>query len=290
MDGGAAGGGGTGRSALTSRRLAEQPVQDARRDDAPVLGRRADVVDRVELGGERLGGAVGGLRRRRRALEDAPRSRAARIGVGRHRPERHADVAPDAARRPSRQASAMHDLADRLRPPRADLAEARPRGRRAAGSGCAAAARRARARSAGRPARSRVAGDDRARRAAPPSTNSASTASRTGSVSPAGEALATLPPIVPRFWIWAAPIVAAASTSAGQVLAAQRRAADLRVGRQRARARARRRRARSRAARRAATGRAIRVRRLGPSSPVSWTIRSVPPAIGRQAAPSASSA
>src|SRR3954470_24062994 len=44
----------------------------------------------------------------------------------------------------------------------------------------------------------------------------ASLARRIGSVSPAGEALATLPPIVPRFWIWAAPIVAAASTSAGR--------------------------------------------------------------------------
>ena len=35
-------------------------------------------------------------------------------------------------------------------------------------------------------------------------------------MSPAGEALAMLPPSVPRFWIWAAPIVAAASTSAGR--------------------------------------------------------------------------
>ena len=34
-------------------------------------------------------------------------------------------------------------------------------------------------------------------------------------MSPAGEAFAMLPPSVPRFWIWAAPIVAAASTSAG---------------------------------------------------------------------------
>ena len=44
----------------------------------------------------------------------------------------------------------------------------------------------------------------------------ASSASSTGSVSPAGEAFITLPPIVPRFWICAAPIVAAASTSAGR--------------------------------------------------------------------------
>ena len=33
--------------------------------------------------------------------------------------------------------------------------------------------------------------------------------------SPAGDAFAMFPPSVPRFWIWAAPIVAAASTSAG---------------------------------------------------------------------------
>ena len=42
-------------------------------------------------------------------------------------------------------------------------------------------------------------------------------ASRTGSVSPAGEALITLPPRVPRFWICAAPMVAAASDEGGQV-------------------------------------------------------------------------
>jgi hypothetical protein len=51
--------------------------------------------------------------------------------------------------------------------------------------------------------------------AAEPRTISAPIASSTGSVSPAGEALITLPPIVPRFWICTAPIVAAASTSAG---------------------------------------------------------------------------
>jgi hypothetical protein len=49
-----------------------------------------------------------------------------------------------------------------------------------------------------------------------PSTSSASVASRMGSVSPAGDALAALPPSVPRFWIWAAPMVAAASASAGR--------------------------------------------------------------------------
>ena len=51
--------------------------------------------------------------------------------------------------------------------------------------------------------------------AGPPTTSAASSASSTGSVSPAGDAFITLPPIVPRFWICAAPIVAAAATSAG---------------------------------------------------------------------------
>ncbi len=35
-------------------------------------------------------------------------------------------------------------------------------------------------------------------------------------MSPAGEALTTFPPIVPRFWICAAPMVAAASAKAGR--------------------------------------------------------------------------
>ena len=49
-----------------------------------------------------------------------------------------------------------------------------------------------------------------------PSTSSASAASRIGSVSPAGEALAALPPNVPWFWICAAPMVAAASAREGR--------------------------------------------------------------------------
>ena len=53
-------------------------------------------------------------------------------------------------------------------------------------------------------------------------------------MSPAGEALAMLPPSVPRFWICAAPIVAAASARAGQELGDRARAADLGVGGQRA--------------------------------------------------------
>ena len=61
---------------------------------------------------------------------------------------------------------------------------------------------------------------------AEPATSSASIASSTGSVSPAGEAFATLPPSVPRFWICAAPMVAAAATSAGTC---SRQIADRRI-------------------------------------------------------------
>ena len=53
-------------------------------------------------------------------------------------------------------------------------------------------------------------------------------------MSPAGEALTTLPPIVPRFWIWAAPIVAAHRPAPAACSRAAVRAADLRVRRQRA--------------------------------------------------------
>ena len=52
--------------------------------------------------------------------------------------------------------------------------------------------------------------------AAEPSTISAPQANRIERVTGRGDALATFPPIVPRFWIWAAPIVVAASTSAGR--------------------------------------------------------------------------
>src|SRR5476649_580704 len=43
----------------------------------------------------------------------------------------------------------------------------------------------------------------------------ASAAASTGSVSPAGDALATLPPRVPRFWIWTPPTSRAAAASIG---------------------------------------------------------------------------
>ncbi len=44
----------------------------------------------------------------------------------------------------------------------------------------------------------------------------ASVARSIGRVSPAGEAFAMLPPIVPRFWTWAAPITDAASARTGR--------------------------------------------------------------------------
>ena len=158
---------------------------------------------------------------------------AARIGRRGDRPERDPDVAPRAARRSSPPRERHDDLADRLGPPRADLAEAHLAAGRRAGSGRGAPARRARARSAGRPARSRrrrpsaPRGADRrrARRRAPAAPAACRRPARR---SP------TLPPSVPRFWIWAAPIVAAASTSAGRCSRQMRRAADVRVGRQRA--------------------------------------------------------
>ena len=60
--------------------------------------RRYSAVERTssigcELAGERLRGAVGGLRRRRAALEDGL-GRAARIGVAATDPSASADVAP----------------------------------------------------------------------------------------------------------------------------------------------------------------------------------------------------
>ena len=96
-----------------------------------------------------------------------------------------------------------------------------------------------------------------------------------------------MPPIVPRFWIWAAPIVAAASTSAGSVLGAERRSTDLRVGREGAehqrpvadRDPAQLVDSRHRSSTRSGGG---------PISPVIWTSRSVPPASGRWRPPAAS--
>ena len=194
--------------------VAQQAVQDARRDHAPVVGGRADVVDR------------GRARRRASRRRDPPppasaarprgraRWRVARIGV--------AATEPSATRTSSQpceprscQASAMHDLGDRLRAPRADLAEAHLAARAAAGIGPGGSARPARGRSSGMRGRS-PSPRSRARRAA----------RRRGSPRRprAGSAACRRPATrsrccrraCPRFWICAAPIVAAASTSAGR--------------------------------------------------------------------------
>src|ERR1700730_13712945 len=61
-------------------------------------------------------------------------------------------------------------------------------------------------------------------------TTTASATARTGSVSPAGEALATLPPIVPRFWICTPPISRAAAGGEGKPLREQGGAEDVPVG------------------------------------------------------------
>ena len=68
---------------------------------------------------------------------------------------------------------------------------------------------------------------------APPTTISASSASRTGRLSPAGDAVAMFPPSVPRFWIWAAPTSAAISARTGACSDDERAVAQLGVRRAR---------------------------------------------------------
>ena len=98
-------------------------------------------------------------------------------------------------------------------------------------------------------------------------------------MSPAGEAFAMLPPSVPRFWIWAAPIVPAASTSAGRC---SRHRADRRMSVYVVSAPSVRP-SPSAAMPRSSSSRHRSTVRAGgsPSSPVSATSRSVPPATGR---------
>ena len=130
----------------------------------------------------------------------------------RHGPQRDPHVPPRVRPAPRRR---DHDLGDRLRPPRARPSGTAARGRPRAGSGPGPAARPGCAAVRRYAGQNSAAGTSRSP-AAPPTTRTASSASSTGSVSPAGEAFITLPPIVPRCWICAAPIVAAASTSAGR--------------------------------------------------------------------------
>ncbi len=104
-------------------------------------------------------------------------------------------------------------------------------------------------------------------------------------MSPAGEALAMLPPSVPRFWIWAAPMVAAASTRAGRC---SRQSAERRISVYVVRAPRTRPSASSEIPRSASIRDRSSIRSgTGPSSPVIATMMSVPPAIGR-VAPAAS--
>ena len=207
----------------------------------------------------------------------------ARIGVAATEPSatRTSRHTPPSAR----QESGHHDLRDRLGAARADLPEADLAAMRQRDAHpqheLVVAARSC----FGTPARSLAATVRSPARL--PSTISASVASSTGSVSPAGEALTMLPPIVPRFWICAAPIVAAASHQRRQVLSAQvasggypctSSARPGRGGRHRSSM------PRSSSSRHRSSTRSGG----GPSSPVIWTMRSVPPAIGRQPSPPAS--
>ncbi len=123
------GGSGGGRSAVTTRRPRGPGDGGRGRPRAAVLRGRAHVVDRLELAGQGLRRPIGGLRRRRPALED---------GLGRarpdrrrgHRAERQADVRPGSRGPAIAVAEGHDDLADRLGAPRADLAKARlPAGR-----------------------------------------------------------------------------------------------------------------------------------------------------------------
>ena len=84
-------------------------MEDARGDDPAVLGGRADVVDRMQLGGQRLGGPVGRLGRRRAALEGGLRGRA-RIGVAATDPSASRTSVQGEAGLPSRQPSATTTL------------------------------------------------------------------------------------------------------------------------------------------------------------------------------------
>ena len=91
--------------------------------------RRYSAVERtssigLQLGGERLGRQVGGLRRRRPALEGGLRG-ASPDRRGGHGPERQPDVRPGRRRIAAvAPAEGDDDLADRLGAPRPDLAEA----------------------------------------------------------------------------------------------------------------------------------------------------------------------
>ena len=202
-------------SAITSRR--RRGGAGAARGPRPCAGSRRSSGRRRSGGARRPASRRRG--RRSRGVGAAPSRTAsvaaARIGVAATEPSATRTSDHPAARPCSRQASAMTtlEIAWARRVPTFRKRTSRPpasgmRTRRMSSSGASAVC------AVGDPEVGSPATTRSPR--APPTTISASVASRTGSVSPAGEALAMLPPSVPRFWIWAAPIVAAASTSAGR--------------------------------------------------------------------------
>ena len=257
------------------QRVGEHAPDDPAGGLAAVRGGGSDVVDRLDGRAQRVDGGIDATRGRAAGPRARPRPRATRIGVAATDPSAirtscHVSVPRHAA------ATTTFEIACARRVPtfRNRCSRSVPsmiRIRTSSSSG-----------PCGRPAvrGPEVGGGDLAlaglRR---PRTSVASSASSTGSMSPAGEAFITLPPIVPRFWICAAPIVAAASTSAGRcsrqigerrmsvyVVSAPSSTNSPRIAIPRSSSTCHRSMTRSGG---------------GPSSPVSWTSRSVPPAIGR---------
>ena len=232
------------RGASPAARLADDPVEDPRRRRADGTrrssGRRRWVPD---LAGQRLrggGSAVSGVGGRPSRAASG-RARADRRGRPRSR-------APPGRRATSRRPATRHghhDLADRLGAARADLAEAHlavgderdpdPEDQLVVGERGLAIA--------GPEVGGRIVRSPRSE----PTTMTASAASSTGSVSPAGDALAMLPPSVPRFWIWAGADRGGGLDQRRDVLAARGRSGGSPCTSSGRRARARRRRWRCRA-------------------------------------------
>ena len=226
-------------------------MQDAGGHCPPVVGGGAHVVDRLDLVPQRVRRACRPSRLVGAAPSRAASVRGARIGVAATEPSasrtsRHVALGPGC------QASAMTtlEIACARRVPtlrkRTDVA-----GQREADAQ-EQLVRRERRLPVGRP---EFGGrHDALAGARCPSTSSASAASRIGSVSPAGEALTTLPPIVPAVLDLGRADGGRRLRQRRQELGDARRSADLGVGRQRADHAARRRRPGCRAARRAARG------------------------------------
>ena len=140
---------------LPAAGVADDPVERPGRDDAAVVGGRADVVDRVDLARPAPRPRVGRLRASAAGPRAPPRRRPP--GSAGRRPTRAPPGRRASAGSPARLAPGEgdDDLADRLRPPRPDLAEARLAAAARPGSGPGGSARPARAPSAGRRPRTR---------------------------------------------------------------------------------------------------------------------------------------